>query len=215
MDAKNVPMFVSQSINQTTMQATYIRISTAGQNTSIQENKAIGEQYTDKVQGTIPFSERIQGGRLIGDIITGKVKHVYVSRIDRLGRNADDIQDTIKVFKKYKCQLTITSMGNMNLFDEGKESFTFKMMVAMYSQIAEQQREEIKEKTAEGIALAKEKGIYTGRKAGTAESNDKFLAKHANIINCLKSGMSLQKTADTLNVSKTTVVKVKKLLQLN
>jgi len=198
------------------MEATYIRISTAGQNTSIQENKAIGEQYTDKVQGTIPFSERIQGGRLLGDIVTGKVKRVYVSRIDRLGRNADDIQDTIKVFKKYKCQLTITSMGNMNLFDEGKESFTFKMMVAMYSQIAEQQREEIKEKTAEGIALAKEKGIYTGRKSGTTESNDKFIAKQKNqkIITCLESGMSLQKTAETIGVSKTTVVKVKKLLNL-
>ncbi|MGZ2368844.1 recombinase family protein [Ancylomarina sp. YFZ004] len=194
------------------MEATYIRVSTAKQNVITQVNKAIGQQYIDKIQGTTPFAERPQGSRLLGDIITGKVKHVYVNRIDRLGRNADDIQDIIKVFKEYKCQLTITSMGNMHLFDNGKESFTFKMMVAMYSQIAEQQREEIKEKTAEGIQLAKERGVYIGRKEGTKESTDKFLTKHKNIVNCLESGMSLKKSADTLGVSKTTVVKVKKLL---
>ncbi|WP_282016157.1 recombinase family protein [Marinifilum flexuosum] len=194
------------------MEATYIRVSTAKQNTITQEAKAIGEQYSDKIQGITEFAKRPQGSRLLGDIITGKVKHVYVNRIDRLGRDADDIQDTIKIFKKYKCQLTITSMGNMNLFENGKESFTFKMMVAMYAQIAEQQRDEIKEKTAEGIQLAKDRGVYTGRKKGTKESSDKFLSKHQNIINCLQSGMSLQKTADTLKVSKTTVVKVKKLM---
>jgi DNA invertase Pin-like site-specific DNA recombinase len=194
------------------MQATYIRISTATQNTAIQEAKAIGEQYTDKVQGITPFADRVQGGRLIGDIITGKVKHVFVSRIDRLGRDADDITDTIKIFKQYKCQLTVTSMGNISLFEDGKENFVFKLMVSMYGEIAQQQREDIKEKTAEGIALAKEKGVYKGRKVGTTLSNDKFLAKHPDIINCLKSGMSLQKTADTLKVSKTTVIKVKKLL---
>ncbi|WP_282015597.1 recombinase family protein [Marinifilum flexuosum] len=194
------------------MQATYIRVSTAGQNTITQENKAIGEQYTDKIQGITPFAERPQGGRLLGDIATGKVKHVFVNRIDRLGRNADDISDTIRVFKQYKCQLTITSMGNINLFENGKENFIFKMMVAMYAQIAEQQREEIKEKTAEGIKEAKKRGVYTGRKEGTTESKEKFLAKHKKVITCLESGMSLQKTADTLGVSKTTVVKVKKLL---
>jgi DNA invertase Pin-like site-specific DNA recombinase len=194
------------------MEATYIRVSTAKQNTITQEVKAIGKRYIDKVQGITPFAERVQGSMLISDIITGKIKHVYVNRVDRLGRNADDIQDTIKVFKKYKCQLTVTSMGNINLFENGKENFTFKMIMALYSQIAEQQRDELREKTQEGREQGKLKGKFKGRKKGTKESNIIFMNKHKDILNCLKNGMSLNDIVQTTKKSKPTIIKLKKLI---
>jgi DNA invertase Pin-like site-specific DNA recombinase len=194
------------------MEATYIRISTITQQTSIQDVRAVGEKYVDKITGITPFKERPNGGRLLADIAIGKIKHVFVNRIDRLGRNAQDIMDTIEFFKAHKCQLTVTSMGNLSLFEDGKINYAFMMSISLYSQIAEQQKEELKEKTQEGINIARKKGKFRGRKQGTRERKDYFLSKHKDIINCLENGMSLNKTQETTQKSKPTIIKVKKLI---
>jgi len=193
------------------MEATYIRVSTVKQNSITQEIKGIGQLYIDKISGVTPFNQRIQGSRLLSDIAIGKVKHVYVNRIDRLSRHASEIMTTIEYFKTNNCQLTVTSMGNISLFAEGKINFAFMMMVSLYSQIAEQQKEEIKEKTQEGIEEAKKRGVFKGRKKGTQENDNVFIAKHKDIVNCLKNGMSLNKIVETTSKSKPTIIKVKKL----
>lgn len=194
------------------MEATYIRISTISQNTITQEVKAIGEKYVDRITGITPFKERPQGSLLLSDIAIGRVKHVYVNRIDRLGRNAKNIMETIEYFKSHDCQLTVTSMGNINLFEDGKVNYAFMMVISLYSQISEQQREEIKEKTQEGIEIAKREGKFRGRKKDTKENKDKFLNKHQDIINCVENGMSLNKIIETTKKSKPTIIKVKKLI---
>lgn len=194
------------------MEATYIRVSTIAQNTATQEIKARGEKYVDRITGITPFRERPQGSLLLADIAIGKIKHVYTSRIDRLGRNAKEIMETIEYFKTHKCQLTIFSLGNLNLFEDGKINYAFMMVISLYSQLAEQQREEIKEKTQEGIEIAKKAGKFKGRKKDTKENADKFLAKHKDIINCIQNGMSLNKTMETTSKSKPTIIKVKKLI---
>ncbi len=194
------------------MKATYIRVSTSSQNTITQEIKGVGQLYIDKISGVTPFNQRIQGSRLLSDIAIGKVKHVYVNRIDRLSRHASEIMTTIEYFKTNNCQLTVTSMGNINLFEDGKINFAFMLMVSLYSQIAEQQKEEIREKTQEGIEAAKKRGVYKGRKKNTKESDDVFKAKHKDIANCLKNGMSLNDIVQTTKKSKPTVIKLKKLL---
>lgn len=196
------------------MEATYIRVSTIQQNTITQEVKSKGEKYVDKVIGIIPFSERPNSSRLMGDISIGKVKHVYVSRIDRLGRDAFDIMKTIEFLKSHKCQLTVTSL-NLSLYLNGKVNPMFMLMTSIYSQLSEQQREEIKEKTSEGIAEAKKRGVYMGRKRGTSEDKAKFISKHKDIVNCIKSNMSLNKAMETTGKSKPTIIKVKRLIAYN
>jgi DNA invertase Pin-like site-specific DNA recombinase len=192
--------------------ATYIRISTSKQNPATQIKRSIGETYIDEIKGTVPFAKRPSGKRLMGDIATGKIKNVFVLRIDRMGRNAFDIMETVEFFKAEKCQLNVTSLG-LSLFEDGKINRMFMLMISIYSQLAEQQREEIKERTAEGIEDAKDRGVYKGRAKGTTEEATKFLSKHPDIINCLNSGMSLNKTKETTGKSKPTVIKVKKLLK--
>ncbi|MBK3518908.1 recombinase family protein [Carboxylicivirga marina] len=196
------------------MKATYIRVSTAKQNTEVQELKQVGKVYIDRIMGITPFEERPEGSKLLKDIVIGRITHVYVVRLDRLGRNALDILKTIQLFKEYECQLTIQSMG-LNLFESGKVNKTFMLMAGLYAQIAEQQREEIKEKTQEGIELAKKRGVYRGRKQGTAETPEQVLTKYKDVANCLRSGMSLAKTVETTGKTKPTVIKVKKLLSLD
>jgi DNA invertase Pin-like site-specific DNA recombinase len=194
------------------MEATYIRVSTIKQNTITQENKVIGQAYIDKVSGVTPFCDRVQGSLLLNDIAIGKVNHVYVSRIDRMGRCSADIMNTIEYFKSHNCQLTITTMGNLNLYEGGKVNYAFMMIISLYSQISEQQKCEIREKTQEGIEAGKKRGVFRGRQKNTGEDVGTILSKHKDIVNCLKLGMSLNKTAETTRKSKPTIIKVKKLI---
>lgn len=201
-------------MNNNTIQdiATYIRVSTVGQNTAIQEKDSKGKQYIDKISGVTPFNERPSGKQLLNDINNGTIKHVYVSRIDRLGRDADDIRATVTVFKKNKCQLTVNSLGLSLLDQNGKESTTFKIVLSVYAEMAENMRDEIKARTMEGIELAKKQGKFKGRVKGTVEDRETIINKPNNkkIIDCLMAGMSLSKTALIVGVSKTTVIKVKR-----
>jgi DNA invertase Pin-like site-specific DNA recombinase len=121
------------------------------------------------------------------------------------------ILKTIEFFKEKKCQLTVTSL-NLNLFENGKVNHMFMLMISIYAQLAEQYREEIKERTQEGIEIAKREGKFRGRKKDTKENSDKFLSKHRDIINCVQNGMSLNKIVETTKKSKPTVIKVKKLI---
>ena len=77
----------------------YIRVSTKEQNEDRQLHPTY-KNYMDKCSGTIPFAKRIEGKKLLEDAKAGKVKHVVVNRIDRLGRNTKDILETIEVFKQ-------------------------------------------------------------------------------------------------------------------
>ncbi len=72
----------------------------------------------------------------------------------------------------------------------------------------------IKERQIEGIAKAKEKGVYAGRNKGSKESLEVFLNKASTrlIIRNLKQGESIRRTAKLSSASVGKVQKVKKLL---
>src|SRR5438093_7845567 len=49
----------------------------------------------DDTSGSVPFAERPKGGALLRLLQEGRHKHLVVSKIDRLGRGAMDVQNTI------------------------------------------------------------------------------------------------------------------------
>jgi DNA invertase Pin-like site-specific DNA recombinase len=74
------------------------------------------------------------------------------------------------------------------------------------------EKQMIKERQMEGIAIAKIKGKYIGRNYGTKESTEKFLAKPKNkkIAFYLSSGYPMSEIVEILKCSYSTVIKVKK-----
>ena len=73
------------------------------------------------------------------------------------------------------------------------------MIAAVLRGVAEKEIEHIKERQAAGIAVAKERGVYKGRKAGTTKSNPDR-AKELR-----QTGLTIPEIANSLDVAERTV----------
>ncbi len=196
------------------MKAKYIRVSTTDQNTARQENTSNEVKiFIDKISGTVPFSQRPQGAKLLKEIEQGKVTEVTVHSLDRLGRNQLDILLTIETFKAHKCQLTIENLGISLLTPTKKESSAFNLIISVMSSMAEMEREQMIERQTEGIAIAKAQGKYKGRKIGSLEDYKKIIKKHQDIVKCYNAKMSVRDIANVTDKSTSTVQKVIKILK--
>ena len=197
------------------MKARYIRVSTANQKAGRQEAKQTSEEkvFIDVVSGTIPFSQREEGKKLLQEIEAGTIDFVSVSSIDRLGRNLYDILTTLELLKEKMVVLKVDNLGLESMV-RGKENQAFNLIISVMASIAEMERETMLERQREGIAIAKAKGVYKGREKGSVESDKEFLSKYREVIRCLRKGTSLRDTAKLCDVSLGTVQKVKKNISL-
>lgn len=193
----------------------YTRVSSLDQITDRQKVNAQNYDLIieDKVSGNIPFFERNGGQQLKKIIEQGYVKEVIIWSLDRAGRNLLDILNTLKYFTSHNIQVDFISQGLKTLDDKGNENPISKMVISILGVLAEMQRNQIREAQAQGIALAKARGVYKGRKQNTKESVAQFLEKPKNIkvMEFLKKGYKGVEIAKILGVSPTTVSKVKKI----
>lgn len=198
------------------MKANYIRVSTLEQNTARQKESIImgAKVYEDKESGSIPFAERKKGKELIQDVKEGKIKEIHVHSIDRLGRSTIDILNTIQFFTAEGVNVVSVKEG-LQTFIEGKENPIAKMIIGILSTLSEFELSKIKERQLEGIAKAKERGVYVSNGGNKSkESKDEFLSKPKTkkIIKYLAEGNSLRRTAKLAECSLGTVQKVQSIL---
>ncbi|MCT4587492.1 MAG: recombinase family protein [Carboxylicivirga sp.] len=189
----------------------YIRVSTVEQNTARQENSNF-KLYIDRCSGTIPFEERKEGKKLLNDIGKGKVKAVRVHSIDRMGRNAMDIQKTIESITSKEINILVEDLGMNALSGDGTLNPMFKLITDLLANVAQMERDSIRKRQAEGIAIAKANGVYSKSRNRKKLSDDELLEKNKAIVHCLNVNMSLQKTAEVTGKSIPTICKVKKLM---
>lgn len=146
----------------------YIRVSTREQNEDRQKialrGTGIGEDciFTDKQSGK--DFERPQYKRLVKKLKRDDL--LYIKSIDRLGRNYEEIQNQWRILTKEKgvdiCVL------DMPLLDtrRGKDlvgTFLSDIVLQVLSFVAENERTNIRQRQAEGIAAAKARGVRFGR----------------------------------------------------
>jgi DNA invertase Pin-like site-specific DNA recombinase len=146
----------------------YIRVSSVDQNTDRQLESITAESpdktFTDKCSGK--DTKRPQLEAMLSFVREGDT--VVVHSLDRLGRNLVDL-----------CKLVADLNGHGIAVQFLHEKLTFtgdgdtsmnKLMFQMLGAFAEFERSLIKERQREGIAIAKTKGKYRGRKPSlTAE----------------------------------------------
>lgn len=195
------------------MKARYNRISTANQNIERQLVKQNPNEiiYNDVISGSIPFSDRPQGGKLIEAIINNEINYISVSSIDRLGRNTLDILQTIELFNNNGVTLKVDNLG-IESMTKGKPNQVFNLIVSVMGNVASMERQTLLERQREGIAIAKANGTYKGRVKGSIESPSEVLAKYKEVVKFLKQKQSLRNTAKLAGVSLGTVQKVKRVL---
>jgi len=195
------------------MKARYIRVSTPNQKLERQLIKQHPNErlFTDIVSGSIPFTKREKGKELISAVQNNEIRYLTVHSVDRLGRNILDILTTLEILEKALCTVKVENLGIESLIN-GKPNSAFKMIVSVLANVSEMERNSLLERQREGIAIAKAKGVYKGRKRGTVLSTDDFLNRYKAVQKDLRYGISIRKTAKIHNISAVTVQKVKRLM---
>ena len=146
----------------------YVRVSTREQNEDRQmialRELAVPEKniFMDKQSGK--DFERPQYKRLVRRLRKGDL--LYIKSIDRLGRNYAEIQEQWRILTKEKRADVVVL--DMPLLDtrRGKDlmgTFLSDIVLQVLSFVVENERTNIRQRQAEGIAAAKEKGIRFGR----------------------------------------------------
>lgn len=175
------------------MKAVYIRISTPNQKF---ERQLKGDEtikpYIDICSGSIPFGERPAGKKLMN---AKNITCIEVKEVTRLGRNLNDILTTVDYFTDKGIDIRIENLG-LNLIVDGKKSIYGEMILQVLGSISQLEKGIIKERTAEGIAIAKAKGMYKGRKRGTTNIIKAEKEKNITAIQSkLDAGVSISEIA--------------------
>ncbi|MCG2611524.1 recombinase family protein [Flavobacterium sp. SM15] len=197
------------------MKARYVRVSSQSQNPARQLAKRYPDEklFIDVISGSIPFNERPQGKELIKAIEAKEITQISTSSVDRLGRSSFDCQHSLNWLKEMGVNVCIDNLGISSILPNGKYNGIFKMITDVLSNVAEMEREAIRERQSEGIAIAKARGVYSKSRNKPSMSDDDILAKYPAVVKELKLGNnSLRKVAKLAGVSLGTVQKVKDIL---
>lgn len=93
---------------------------------------------------------------------------LIVEELDRLGRNADGIKKELMWFKEHNIIVRIleipTTLMEVDKSNRWVMEMVTNLLIEVYAQLAQAELEKRAKRQAEGIAIAKEKGLYTGRK---------------------------------------------------
>lgn len=148
----------------------YARVSTQEQNLDRQINalleKGVEERdiVTDKASGK---SLEREGYQLLKNHMLRDGDTLVIKSLDRLSRNKSHIKQELEYFQKHHIRVMVLDLPT-TLVDlpEGQE-WIFEMinniLIEVLASIAEQERLTIRQRQAEGIAAAKEKGRHLGR----------------------------------------------------
>jgi DNA invertase Pin-like site-specific DNA recombinase len=127
------------------MKAVYIIFSAVDQNSSSQENNIDDAKvFIDEISGSVKFSDRAEGKKLMLEIKSGNISELYVHSIDRLGKNTIDILNTINLITSYGCNVISEKEGLQMLID-GKENPIAKMMIGILSTLSDKSLKEWKD----------------------------------------------------------------------
>jgi DNA invertase Pin-like site-specific DNA recombinase len=183
------------------MKVAYARVSTEDQNLErqIENLKSFGAEkiFAEKKSGAA-VNNRVQFQKALDFVREGD--YFMVEVIDRLGRNNSEIIETDTTLKNKNAGLIVTSMpilaeaiGNPLL-----DRFMKDLIVQILAMVAEMERTESKRRQAQGIKIAKEKGIYKGRPllySPNAKNPQKRLV-YQEVVRMLESGIPIKQIAE-------------------
>ncbi|MCR7706431.1 recombinase family protein [Pseudomonas aeruginosa] len=151
----------------------YVRVSSYDQNPERQlEQVEIGKLFTDKASGK--DTQRPQLEAMLGFVREGDT--VVVHSMDRLARNLDDLRRLVQKLTKRGVRIEFLKEG---LVFTGEDSPMANLMLSVMGAFAEFERALIRERQREGIALAKQRGAYRGRKKSLSDEQAITLRQRA------------------------------------
>lgn len=180
------------------MNIAYVRVSTVEQNEARQleglRKHGIEKWFTEKVSGKDTNRPELQN--MLDFVREGDT--VYVHDFSRLARSTKDLLDIVEKLGEKNVHL-VSNKENLDT-----STPTGKLMLTMIAAINEFERANLLERQREGIAEAKKKGVYKGRKE-VSIPQDTWNAAYEDYRcrRCTKAQM-----ASRLNISRPTLDKI-------
>jgi len=141
----------------------YVRVSSFDQNPERQlEQVAVDRVFTDMASGK--DTRRPELERLLAFVREGDT--VVVHSMDRLARNLDDLRRLVQELTRRGVRMEFVKEG---LTFTGEDSPMANLLLSVMGAFAEFERALIRERQREGIALAKQRGAYKGRKRALSQ----------------------------------------------
>src|SRR6266566_3303235 len=151
----------------------YVRVSSVDQNTVRQlDGIDVERTFTDKASGKDTARPKLD--ELLAFVRDGDT--VIVHSMDRLARNLDDLRRIVRMLTGKGVRIEFVKES---LTFTGEDSPMATLLLSVMGAFAEFERALIRERQREGVALAKSKGIYRGRKPALTRDQAHELARRA------------------------------------
>lgn len=173
--------------------------SIESQRQAISQGISFDKEFIDEgVSGAVVAANRPGFASLLNYVREGDTVHVYA--VDRLGRDAIDVQTTIKALLAKGVQVNVRGLG---LIGKG----VGELIVAVLAQVAEMERERIRERTASGRDAAKASLATTGKTHRGKSSLGRPALADASAVRAwrVENEASIRATAAHFNLSDATV----------
>lgn len=171
----------------------YIRVSSLDQNPERQLDQVkVDRQFIDKASGK--DMERPQLDAMLAFVRDGDT--LVVHSMDRLARNLDDLRRMVQQLTKRGVHIEFVKEG---LSFTGDDSPMANLLLSVMGAFAEFERALIRERQREGIAIAKQRGAYRGRKKALTDEQASAARRRAG------QGESKAAIARDLGISRETL----------
>jgi putative DNA-invertase from lambdoid prophage Rac len=182
----------------------YCRVSTTGQTTEnqVREIEAAGFKVdarrivTETISGSSSIDQRPGFVRLLDRLERDDV--LIVTKMDRLGRNAVDVTQTVERLAGMGVRVHCLALGGVDL-----TSAAGKMTMQVLGAVAQFERDLLIERTNSGLARAKAEGATLGRPASL------MVAQQKAVREALATGASVSEVARQYDTSRQTIMRVR------
>jgi putative DNA-invertase from lambdoid prophage Rac len=184
----------------------YCRVSTTDQTTENQVREIAGAGFAaeshriveETISGGVATQSRPQFQRLMERLESGDV--VIVTKMDRLGRNAIDVAQTVEKLAAMGVRVHCLALGGIDL-----TSPAGRMTMGVINAVAQFERDLLIERTQAGLARARAQGAIPGRPAALNDS------QRDEVRAALQGGVSVSEVARRYATSRQTIIRARSL----
>ncbi|CAA6803949.1 MAG: Resolvase [uncultured Sulfurovum sp.] len=183
----------------------YCRVSTSTQDTEKQKFALLNYAHANKFQFTqiqeiVISSRKSKKDREINSLLTmlKNEDHLYITKLDRLGRNTKEVLEIIDELKSKNIILHI--IKDNIIVDPLDTNPITTMFLTLLSAFSQMERDFISERTKAGLAKARNEGKLIGKQKGSISNNTQFEEHKEKIREYLNLGLSYEKIVKNIGV---------------
>jgi DNA invertase Pin-like site-specific DNA recombinase len=202
----------------------YSRVSTQSQDNQRQINELqnyassvgmnVNKVFQEVISGVKKNIEREGLSKMISFVKANNIQKVLVWEMSRLGRNTQEVLNTIGELTDNGISLFIKNYNLETLKEDGSVNPLSQFMIQILSSVSEMERTQIRQRIKSGYDNYRNTGGKVGRKKGYKKNSEELLEEHNDIVKLIRKNISVRNIMKITGKSSGTVQKVKKLIQL-